>query len=64
MATSSRVILEADEQPSQFIGGRLIRVVIAGEQRGADRRILMYLPNHDAYRSEFGTKLERHLLGH
>jgi hypothetical protein len=53
----------ADEECNQSIGGRLIRLVIAGQQRKADRRILMYLPNRDAYRNEFGTELERRLLG-
>jgi hypothetical protein len=53
----------ADEDCSQSIGGRLIRLVIAGQQRKADRRILMYLPNHEAYRNGFGTELERRLLG-
>lgn len=53
----------ADEECNPSIGGRLIRLVIAGQQRKADRRILMYLPNHEAYRNEFGTELERRLLG-
>jgi hypothetical protein len=47
----------------QSVGGRLIRFVIAGQQRKADRRILMYLPNVDSYRQEFGTELERRLMG-
>jgi hypothetical protein len=53
----------ADEDCQPSIGGRLIRLVIAGQQRKADRRILMYLPNHEAYRNEFGTELERRLRG-
>jgi hypothetical protein len=47
----------------QSVGGRLIRFIIAGHQRKADRRILMYLPNVDSYRQEFGIELERRLLG-
>jgi uncharacterized Ntn-hydrolase superfamily protein len=53
----------ADEQTSESLGGRLIRLIVAGQQRKADRRILMYLPNHDSYRNEFGVELERRLLG-
>jgi hypothetical protein len=53
----------ADEQSKQSFGGRLIRIIVAGQQRKADRRILMYLPNHDSYREEFGVELERRLLG-
>lgn len=51
-----------DEQSERAPGGRLIRLVIAGEGRKTDRRILMYLPNHDSLRQQFGAELERRLM--
>jgi hypothetical protein len=60
---TSRCAFTANDQSKQSFGGRLLRFVIAGQERKADRRILMYLPNHDSYRQEFGTELERRLLG-
>lgn len=50
-----------DDQLKPAYEGRLIRFVIAGWQRQADRRILMYLPN--ARRQDFKAELERCLLG-
>ena len=51
------------EQSEQSLGGRLIRLVIAGEGRKTGRRILRYVPNHDSLRQQFGADLERRLLG-
>jgi len=51
-----------EEQSERSLGGRLIRLVIAGEGRKSNRRILMYLPNHDSLRRQFGPDLERRLL--
>jgi hypothetical protein len=62
-AQANRRYAGSDDQGRDSIGGRLIRLVISGQQRKADRRILMYLPNHEAYRNEFGAELERRLLG-
>ena len=56
-------MLPADEHSRPSPGGRLIRFVIAGQERKADRRILMYLPTHETYRREFGIELQRRLLG-
>jgi hypothetical protein len=51
-----------DDQLKPACEGRLIRFVIAGWQRQADRRILMYLPNA-THRQDFKAELERRLLG-
>jgi hypothetical protein len=61
--TTSRGAFAGNNQSKPSFGGRLLRFVIAGQERKADRRILMYLPNHDAYRHEFGIELERRVLG-
>ena len=48
-----------DEQSGLSLGGRLIRLVIPRGGQKTNRRILMYLPNH----ASFGTEFERRLLG-
>jgi hypothetical protein len=48
-----------DEQSGLSVGGRLIRLVIPGKGQKTNRRILMYLPNQDSFR----TELECRLLG-
>jgi hypothetical protein len=63
LSAIDQFLFAADEESKQSFGGRLIRIIVAGQQRKADRRILMYLPNHDSYREEFGVELERRLLG-
>jgi hypothetical protein len=55
--------LPADEQSGPSLGGRLVRLIIAGRPRKTDRRILMYLPTHEACRRDFQAELERRLLG-
>jgi len=52
--------LPADEES---VGGRLIRLVISGQQKRSDRRILMYVPSRESYQKEFRVELERRLLG-
>ncbi len=54
----------ADEKPKQSFGGRLIRAIVATQQRKADREILhLSSIQHDLYRAEFGLELERRLMG-
>jgi hypothetical protein len=47
----------------ESVGGRLIRLVIAGQQRKSDRRIWMYVPSRESHQAEFRMELERRLLG-
>jgi uncharacterized heparinase superfamily protein len=54
----------ADEQSKQSFGGRLIRAIMAQQERRADREILRFSSiQHDSYRAEFGLELERRVMG-
>jgi hypothetical protein len=51
-------------QPKQSFGSRLVRSIVAAQQRKADREILRFSSiRDDWYRAEFGTELEQRLLG-
>lgn len=52
--------LPADQES---LGGRLIRLVIAGQQRKSNRRIWMYVPARESGQADFRMELERRLLG-
>lgn len=47
----------------ESLGGRLVRLVISGQQKKSNRRILMYLPSRHSYQKDFSLELERRLLG-
>jgi hypothetical protein len=57
-------LFPAHDQPKQSFTSRLIRSIVAAQQRNADREILRFSSIlHDSYRAEFGLELERRLLG-
>ena len=63
VSATSQPLFAADNQSEQPFGGRLIRLVVAGQQRRTDRRILLFVPNHKSYREVVGGELERRVLG-
>ena len=52
--------LPGDEES---LGGRLIRLVISGQKKESNRRILMFVPSRDSCQKDFRMELERRLLG-
>jgi hypothetical protein len=61
---SSSVDLSNPAEPKQTFASRLMKFIVASQQRQADREILRFSSiQHDSYRAEFGLELERRLLG-
>lgn len=63
-SVSNQFLFTADEQSKQSFGWRLLRWMMARQQREADRTIMSCLRiRQDSYRDEFRIELERRLLG-
>jgi hypothetical protein len=62
-ACSSLLDCQSFPADQESVGGRLIRMVIAGQQRKSNRRIWMYVPARESGQADFRMELERGLLG-
>jgi len=64
MTMSARISSpSADGQSKSSFGGRLLRIIMAGRQRQADRRMDTMFPTAASYRDSFGMEMDRRLLG-